>query len=354
MRFTIVPAVAIILFSSILSIGQTGGNEPPSTPKNEDVTVSDDSDASAPSVNGGKVDVPKEKSLPITIPKIDGSDPIVIDGNLEEPIWDSAAVFKDFYQTSPGENIAPSKRTEAYMVWDEKNLYIAFKCWDDRDKIRATIAKRDRVFGEDNVRVWLDTYDDQRRAYILGWNPLGIQADGIFIEGQGADFSVDIVMESKGRIHDWGWSVEVKIPFKSLRYSAGEGKNWGFNAARNIDRFNDEFDSWMPDDRNVSGFLIKHGRITGFDSISAERTIEVIPSVTISETGKRVSDNTIPEGRFVNEPIKQDIGVTFKYSITPNITLDAAINPDFAEIEADAPIVSANRRFPVFFPEKRP
>ena len=119
------------------------------------------------------------------------------------------------------------------------------------------LRKRDSVFGEDNVRVWLDTYNDQRRAYILGWNPLGIQADGIFTEGQGADFSVDIVMESKGLIHDWGWTVEVRIPFKSLRYSAGKGKFWGFNAARNIDRLNDEFDSWMPDDRNVGGFLGK-------------------------------------------------------------------------------------------------
>ncbi len=151
-------------------------------------------------------------------------------------------------------------RTEAYLTYDEKNLYIAFKCWDDRDKIRATVAKRDGVFGEDNVRIWLDTYNDQRRAYILGWNPLGIQQDGIYTEGGGnggADFSVDIVMESKGVIEDWGWSVEVKIPFKSLRYSAGKGKFWGFNAARNIDRFNDEFDSWMPDDRNISGQLIQ-------------------------------------------------------------------------------------------------
>jgi hypothetical protein len=143
------------------------------------------------------------------------------------------------------------------MMYDEKNLYVAFKCWDDKDKIRASVAKRDNVYGEDNVRMWIDTYNDQRRAYVLGFNPFGIQQDGMYTEGVGADFSVDIVMESKGVIEDWGWSVEVKIPFKSLRYAAGKGKLWGFNAARNIDRFNDEFDQWLPDDRNVSGFLIK-------------------------------------------------------------------------------------------------
>ncbi len=298
--------------------------------------------------------IPPEKSKPISIPKISAENGIRIDGRLDEEIWATAAVFKDFIQTAPGDNIAPSKPTEAYMMYDEKNLYIAFKCWDEKDKIRATVAKRDEVFGEDNVRVWLDTYDDQRRAYVLGFNPLGIQADGIFTEGRGTDFSVDIVMESKGMIHDWGWSVEVKIPFKSLRYAAGSGKNWGFNAARNIDRLNDEFDSWMPNDRNISGNLIQHGRITGFNEIKAERTLEVIPSITVSETGNRVSDRLISEGRFVNQPVKTDLGLTLKYTITPNITLDAAINPDFAEIEADAPIVEANRRFPVFFAEKRP
>ncbi|MBC7898785.1 MAG: carbohydrate binding family 9 domain-containing protein [Saprospiraceae bacterium] len=291
---------------------------------------------------------------------------MTIDGRPAEEAWKTATVFKDFYQTSPGDNIAPSKPTEVMVMYDEMHLYVAFKCWDEKDKIRATVAKRDNIFGEDNVRMWLDTFDDQRRAYVLGFNPLGIQADGIYTEGQGSDFSVDIVMESKGIIEDWGWSVEVKIPFKSLRYSAGKGRMWGFNAARNIDRFNDEFDQWLPDDRNVSGFLIKHGKITGLDEIKYERTLEIVPSITVSETGRRV--RTIPRsrtnnpylpsildpGRFVNEGLKQDIGLTLKYTVSPNITLDAAVNPDFAEIEADAPVVTANQRFPIFFQEKRP
>ena len=301
-----------------------------------------------------KLIIPTEKANPVKVPKITAAP--VIDGKLDDDIWKTAAVFKDFYQTSPGVNIAPSKPTETYLTYDEKNLYIAFKCWDEPDKIRATVAKRDDVFGEDNVRVWLDTYNDRRRAYVLGWNPLGIQQDGIYTEGRGADFSVDIVMESKGIITDWGWSVEVKIPFKSLRYTAGKGKFWGFNAARNIARLNDEFDSWMPDDRNISGFLIKHGKIGGLDEIKTERTLEITPSATVSESGRRfaVYPNTFASDRFVNQPIKQDIGVTLKYTITPNVTLDAAYNPDFAEIEADAPVVTANQRFPIFFQEKRP
>ena len=323
------------------------------------------------SIKGGRVEVPAEKARPITVPKIDPMG-MTIDGKPDEEAWKAAAVFKDFYQTSPGDNIAPSKPTEVLMMYDEKNLYVAFKCWDDKDKIRASVAKRDNVYGEDNVRMWIDTYNDQRRAYVLGFNPFGIQQDGMYTEGVGADFSVDIVMESKGVIEDWGWSVEVKIPFKSLRYTAGKGKFWGFNAARNIDRFNDELDQWLPDDRNVSGFLIKHGKIGGLDSIKYERTLEVAPSITVSETGSR--KRTIPisvanaagydptffpigvqdPGKFINDPVKPDLGVNLKYTLGPNVTLDAAINPDYAEIEADAPVVTANQRFPIFFQEKRP
>jgi len=305
-----------------------------------------------PPIKIGNVPVPPEKAYPITIPKI--GQPLVIDGKPDEEIWKDAAVFKDFVQTGPGDNIAPSKPTEAYVMYDEKHLYVAFRCWDEKDKIRASVAKRDNVTGEDNVRFWLDTYNDQRRAYVFALNPFGIQQDGMYTEGQGADFSVDLVMESKGVIEDWGWSVEVKIPFSSLRYTAGKDVLWGFNAARNIDRFNDEFDAWLPDDRNVSGFLSKFGKITGLDGIVYERTLEVVPSVTISESGTRVRALEVASGRFVNQPVKGDIGVTLKYSLSPNVTLDAAINPDFAEIEADAPVITANQRFPIFFQEKRP
>lgn len=350
----------LLLAAACTVAAQVAGNGTPAAANN---TATAEKDDPKKEVKKPGVVIPPEKAVPINVPKIGAA--INIDGKPDEEAWQNAAVFKDFYQTQPGENIAPSKPTEVYMLYDEYHLYIAFKCWDEKDKIRATIAKRDNVFGEDNVRVWLDTYNDQRRAYVLGFNPFGVQQDGIFTEGQGADFSVDIIMESKGVIEDWGWSVEVKIPFKSLRYAAGKGKNWGFNAARNIDRFNDEFDQWLPDDRNVQGFLIKHGKITGLDDIKFERTLEVVPSITLSQTSHRAKVFvTGPPGtpnlgrfvgeRFVNDPIRQDIGVTLKYTITPNITLDAAYNPDFAEIEADAPVVTANQRFPLFFQEKRP
>jgi hypothetical protein len=306
--------------------------------------------------------IPPEKAKPIAVPRFDK--PPVIDGKLDDEVWKQAVVLKDFLQVSPGDNIAPSKPTEMMLGYDSRTFYMAFHCYDEPDKVRATVANRDAVFGEDNVRIFLDTFNDQRRAYVVGFNPLGVQQDGIMTEGSGTDFSVDIVMESKGMLTPDGWTLEVAIPFKSLRYEAGKGKLWGIHAWRNIDRFNDEIDSWMPLSRDITSQLSQEGHLTGLEGISTERTLEIIPSLTLSETGKRVNALSLAQlsanptlldpGRILNQPIKADLGLTAKYGLTPTVTLDLAINPDFAQVEADQTVVTANQRFPIFFEEKRP
>ncbi|MEA2283953.1 MAG: hypothetical protein QOK21_4563, partial [Solirubrobacteraceae bacterium] len=303
--------------------------------------------------------IPPEKARPLAIPRFDKAP--VIDGKLDDEVWKQAIVLKDFLQIGPGDNIAPSKPTEMMIGYDARTFYMAFHCYDEPDKVHASVAKRDEVFGEDNVRVFLDTFNDQRRAYVVGFNPLGVQQDGIMTEGSGTDFSVDIVMESKGMLTPDGWTLEVAIPFKSLRYEAGKGKLWGINAWRNIDRFNDEIDSWMPNSRDISSQLSQEGHLTGLEGISTERTLEIIPSLTLSETGKRVNALSLAQlsinptaldpGRMLNEPIKAEIGLTAKYGLTPTVTLDLAINPDFAQVEADQTVVTANQRFPIFFEE---
>jgi hypothetical protein len=314
-----------------------------------------------PAVKSGSPVLPEEKANPVRLTRFEKAP--VIDAKLDDEVWKTAALFKDFYQFNPGDNIAPSKPTEVRIGYDAKHLYIAFHCYDEPSKVRATVARRDNIFGEDNVRVFLDTFNDQRKAYVLGFNPLGVQQDGIHTENQGIDFSVDIVMESKGAITEDGWIVEVAIPFKSLRYEAGKDKLWGLHVWRNIDRFNDELDSWMPISRDKSGTLNQAGRITGLEGISTERSLELIPSLTISETGKHVrrisradvaSRGFADPGKFVNQPVELDPGLTAKWGITPTMTLDLALNPDFAQVEADATVNTANQRFPIFFEEKRP
>ena len=342
----------LCLFPALAIAQSSDGPTPASSPSTK-------SKSAAKTANALKhaIVIPSEKAKPIRVPRFDK--PPVIDGKLDDEVWKQAAVLKDFYQTRPGDNITPSKPTEAMMGYDSKTLYLAFHCYDEPDKVRATVAKRDEVFGDDNVRVFLDTFNDQRRAYVLGWNALGIQQDGIMTEGSGTDFSVDIVMESKGMITSDGWSVEVAIPFKSLRYEAGKDKLWGIHIWRNFFRFNDEIDSWMPNSRDIASLLNQEGHLTGLEGISTERTLEVIPSLTVSETGKRVAAlpagaTGLDPGRFVNEPMKFDPGVSVKFGLSPTVTLDLTLNPDFAQVEADQTVVTANQRFPIFFQEKRP
>ena len=347
--------IIILLALMLVAQGQSTSVQPPAVP-----SIATKSEKTA--TTRAPIVLPPEKANPPSINLM--KTPPVIDGKLDDEAWKSATVLKDFYQTSPGDNIAPSKPTEVFLGYDSKFLYIAFHAFDDPAKVRATVAKRDDIFQDDYVGIYLDTYNDQRKAYELFFNPFGIQADGIFAEGRGEDLSVDIVMESKGQLTEDGYVVEVAIPFKSLRYKSGKDILWGLQVQRGIKRFNDEVDSWVPISRDRSGFLNQSGRIKGFEDLSTERALEVIPSLTLSETGKRVAtlspavldaDPTrLDPGRFVNEPVKVDPGVTVKYGITPTVTLDFALNPDFAQIEADETVVTANQRFPIFFEEKRP
>ena len=215
--------------------------------------------------------------------------PPVIDGKLEEGVWKQAAVLKDFYQIDPNENVAPLKQTEVLLGYDAKFLYIAFRCFDEPDKVRATVARARQHFSDDYVGFFLDTFNDQRKAFEAFFNPLGIQGDATFTEGRGEDFSVDIVMDSKGVIDEQGYTVEVAIPFKSIRYEAGKGKLWGAHFFRRIKRNNNELGFVDADFRKHSSTLSQAGHLTGLEGISTERTLEMIPSLTISETGKRRS-----------------------------------------------------------------
>src|SRR3989475_9155555 len=321
------------------------------------------STSTRPATSGGAragIVLPPEKSQPLKMPKFDKAP--VIDGKLDDEIWKQATVLKDFYQVQPGDNIAPSKPTEVMLGYDSKFIYVAFHCYDEPDKVRATIPKRDNIWNDDYVGILFDTFNDGRKAYEFDFSPLGIQADGIWTDGQGEDFNPDIVMESKGLVTSDGWTVEAAIPFKSLRYVAGKDKLWGAHFWRRIKRFNNELDMWMPLNRDISSWLAQEGHLSGLEGISTERTLELIPSLTLSETGKRKATLTSDQvtagmkdpGRFVNEPVKFDPGLTGKFSITPNVTLDFAINPDFAQVESDQLVVTANQRFPIFFSEKRP
>ena len=361
-------ALLVIFGPSVVSVkAQTASPPPPvatvtpeatakSTPTSSPSPASGNAAAPSSTAKGSFV-LPPEKSKPVVIPKFEK--PPVIDGKLDEEVWQTAVVLKDFYQIQPGDNTPPSRPTEVLIGFDPKFLYIAFKCTDEPDKIRATVAKRDNIFQDDYVGFFLDTFNDKRKAFEAFFNPLGIQGDGILTEGRGEDFSVDLLMDSKGIVHETGYNVEIAIPFKSLRFEAGKGKLWGAHFFRRIKRFENELDSWMPFSRSIDSNMSQAGHLTGLEGISVERTIELIPSLTVSQNSRFVRSFTPvalaqDPGRLVNEPVTLDLGLTAKFIPSSAVTLDLAINPDFAQVEADQLVVTANQRFPIFFPEKRP
>src|SRR5262245_57614047 len=308
----------VVMFTLFLSLS------PHVAAQNSPLPPSSKDDAK-PSIGKREVALPPEKATPVRIARFDSAP--TIDGRLDDDVWAKATILKDFYQIQPGDNLAPSKPAQVLLGYDSKHLYIGFRAADDPGKVRATVAKRDQIFDDDYVGFYLDTFNDRRRAYALFFNPLGVQLDGIFTESNGEDYSIDIVMESKGVVTDEGYSVEIAIPFKSLRYEAGKGKLWNAHFFRRIKHFDGELDSWMPLSRDKSGVLNQAGQLTGLEDISTERTLELIPSLTVSEAGRRVRalplGSTQPDpGRLVNQPVQLDPGLTTKLSLTPTVTLE--------------------------------
>ena len=356
----------ILLFIAIgaLCVVSAYGQTVQETTSNDNLAKNTSTTTSSEPPKVGKLaasSLPPEKRNPVKAVRFDTAP--VIDGKLDDEVWKTAAVFRDFYQVQPGDNLIPENKTVVMLGYDPHFLYIAFHCFDDPSKVRANIAKRDNIFDDDYVGILFDTFNDQRRAFEFDFNPLGVQADGIWTEGRGEDFSLDLVFESKGMVTTDGYTVEVAIPFKSLRYVAGGDKLWGVHFWRRTKRLNNSLDMWIPLDRDKSSWLAQAGHLAGLDGLATERTLELIPSITVSQTARRVRTyGVFPNtpaaltdgGRLVNEPVGMDVGLTGKYTLTPTVTLDFTVNPDFAQVESDQLVVTANQRFPIFFPEKRP
>ena len=279
--------------------------------------------------------------------------PPQVDGVLSEGEWANAASVELTSQIEPQAGAPGTEKTIAYLMYDRENLYVAFRAFDSNPSaIRAPVSKRDAISSDDFVAIWLDTFDDRRRAYAFRFNPLGIQEDGIFSEGD-RSLSWDGIYESKGTVDAEGYTVEAKIPFKTLRFSINENKSWGLHLFRSIARKQEDV-SWMPISRDNSNIFSQMGSLTGLDEVFAGRTLELIPTVTLSNAATREEDSTVPDGAKMNTVNRLDVGLTAIYQITPNLTLSATVNPDFSQIEADAPQVTVNQRFPLFFAEKRP
>ncbi len=274
--------------------------------------------------------------------------PPEIDGILENPLWDGAAVIEDFTQFEPQEGAAPSEKTRAYIGYDKENLYIALRCFDSNPKaIRACLTQRDRSSGDDEITVYLDTFNDRKRAFVFQVNPCGIQTDGVFSEGTGRrgrgferfDRNWDTFFLADAHMDESGYAVEIAIPFKSLRFPNSSSQKWGLKIMRTIRRKNEEI-YWPPHSRRVNGFLVQAGTLEIKGAIQKGKNVEIMPVFTgLQESGHKFN----PEA-----------GLNFKWGITSDVTLDSTYNPDFSQVEADMPQIDVNQRYALYYPEKRP
>ena len=277
----------------------------------------------------------------LNIPKL--SRPPKIDGVLENPIWEEALKIEEFFQLSPKEMGKPSEKTVAYIGYDHKNLYFAFRCSDSEPKkIRASVTNRDGCIDDDWIVVFLDTFNEKRRAFSFIINPLGIQFDCIRTEEGGSDNmddSWDTVFSSDGKIDDEGYTVEMAIPFKSIRFPDKEKKIWGITLGRNIPR-KGEIVIWPEFTRKIPGLLSQAGEISIQGKVEKGKNLEIMPVVTSLKTQEQKADF---------QP-----GMNLKYGVSSDLTLDFTVNPDFSHIEADAPQIDINQRFALYYSEKRP
>ncbi len=290
---------------------------------------------------------------PLTIGK--AASKISVDGVLDEAAWQSAASVELEYETRPAENTPPPVRTELLVAYDESHLYVAFRAHDPKpSEIRAHLSDRDTAFSDDFVGIVLDTFNDERRAVELFVNPLGVQMD-LFQDDVGGneDESWDAIWDAAGKIHAGGYDVEIAVPWSSLRFPRTEGdQTWGFDALRFYPRDVRHRISVHPIDRNVNCYLCQASKMTGFSGITPGRNIEVDPTLTAGRTDQRQDGNL--DRPFGEGEVDTDLGLTARWGITPNLTLNAALNPDFSQVEADAAQLDVNTQFALFFPEKRP
>jgi hypothetical protein len=293
----------------------------------------------------------------VTIPRIEAE--IRVDGRLDEPVWAEATRLGGFSQYQPVDGRPAEERTDVLVWYSPTAIHFGIVAYDrNPGSIHASVSDRDNIANDDNVTIYLDTFNDRRRAFFFGVNPLGVQDDGVRSEGAGTaagslgggsvDRNPDFIYQSKGMVTDSGYVVEVRIPFKSLRFPGGGAQRWGLNIVRDVKRTGSE-DTWTDARRANASFLTQSGTIDGLHDLHRGVVAEIQPFVTAAASGAVDPES----GRFSRGDVDPSAGANLKLGFT-NMALDATVNPDFSQVESDAGLVTINERFALFLPERRP
>lgn len=274
-------------------------------------------------------------------------DPPTIDGILEDSVWQKAPMETGFQTYYPDYGSPMSEDTRVWYAYDRKNIYFAFMCFDSEpDKIKTSVTARDKIRSDDWICINLDTFNDQQGLYAFYVNPQGIQMDSRAI-GDEEDTSADFVWYSRGRITDKGYAIEMKIPFKSIRYSSQEPVTMGVIFERYISRRSEAGTLPALDPKWGQNFNTQTRPLI-YTGIEHYRLFELLPAFTYTR------NSNIDQGKLITGSPDTEFSLTGKLGITSHLVLDGTLNPDFSQVEADAGQVDFNRRYALFYPEKRP
>ncbi|MBI4503129.1 MAG: carbohydrate binding family 9 domain-containing protein [Gemmatimonadetes bacterium] len=297
-----------------------------------------------------------KRQLDVHPPRIEAT--ATVDGALDEPAWGQVALLTGFSQYQPVDG-RPAEDSTQVLVWYSPNaMYFGIRGYESHGAVHATLAQRDHIESDDYIQIMLDTFYDRRRVLVFGINPLGVQSDGVRAEGQvsapGAmpgqvDLNPDFVYESKGRVTPFGFEIEVRIPFKSLRYQSVAVQTWGINVLRRVQHSGYD-NTWTPARRANASFISQEGTLSGLTEMKRGLVLELNPFATGRADGL---PGTTPGGGW-HYDASPDAGLNLRWGATPNLTLDGTINPDFSQVEGDVAQVAADPRFALFYPEKRP
>jgi hypothetical protein len=303
----------------------------------------------------------RQRQLDVRPPRIQSE--VVIDGRLDEAPWNEAVVLTGFSRYAPSDGVAADDSTDVYVWYSPTAIHFGVRAYAPTGSVNATLADRDKIYNDDHLSFFLSTFNNGREAIVISVNPLGAQGDGIILErgqvssggGFGAtqvgreptDISPDYVFQSKGRLTDFGYEVEVRIPFKSLRYQSVPVQSWGVNVLRRVQSRGYEY-SWAPAERGAQSFVGQFGRLNGLSELHRGLVLDLNPVLTSRATGAFGAPGDY------GYTSKSEVGGNVRWGISTDWTLNGTINPDFAEVESDAGQIVNDPRRALFFAERRP
>jgi hypothetical protein len=269
-----------------------------------------------------------------------------IDGKDDDAVWQAAPPITDFTEWQPNEGKAPRFRTEAKVAYDAANLYVYVRAYDPHpDSIIRRLERRDTFTPSDMVWIFVDSYHDRRTGYEFGVNAAGVKLDQAVYDGGNEDGAWDGVWDVATRIDSLGWTAEFRLPMSQMRYSQDRSHIFGFTIDRDIYRYNERV-SWPKFSQAKPDLLSQLGSLSGLDDLETPRRLEAMPYV-VTKNATEIRNNQF------RTPSSASVGGDIKYRVASNITLDATVNPDFGQVEADPSVLNLSA-YESFFDERRP